>query len=117
MCTPDPPTSSRRLAIAALVPLFAVFGLAACSDEVKDVVSFAEYVGASADVLDANDLELDSDFDCEGSTATDEVTCTGSTVDGRDIVSSGENLGADDATLTVTVDGVVLYDGPLDDTP
>lgn len=111
------PTGSRRLAAAALVPLFAVFGLAACSDDVKDVLSFAEYVGASADVLDANDMEPEFDLDCDGSTTDNEVTCTGSTDDGRSIVSSGENLGADDATLTVTVDGVVLYDGLLDDTP
>ena len=107
----------RRLALVALVPLFGVFGIAACSDEADDLVSFAQYVGASADVLEANDMEPEFDIDCEGSDATNDVTCTGRTVDGLDIVSTGENLGADDATLTVTVDGEVLYDGLLDETP
>lgn len=110
-------TTGRRLAIAALVPLFGVVGLAACSDDVKDVLSFVEYAGATADVLDDNDIELDFDLDCEGSTDTNEVTCTSRTDDGRDVVSTGENLGDDDATLIVEVDGVVLYDGLLDDTP
>jgi hypothetical protein len=109
--------SRRRFAVVALVPLFGVLGLAACSDEVDDLVSFAQYVGASADVLEANDMEPDFDIDCEGSDATNDVTCTGHTDDGLDIVSTGENLGSDDATLTVTVDGEVLYDGLLDETP
>jgi hypothetical protein len=109
--------SGRRLAVVALVPLFGVFGLAACSDEVDDLVAVAQYVGASADVLEANDMEPEFDIDCEGSDATNDVTCTGQTEDGLDIVSTGENLGADDATLTVTVDGKVLYDGLLDETP
>jgi hypothetical protein len=104
--------SGRRLAVVALVSLFGVFGLAACSDEVDDLVSFAQYVGASADVLEANDMEPEFDIDCEGSDATNDVTCTGHTDDGLDIVSTGENLGTDEATLTVTVDGEVLYEGP-----
>jgi hypothetical protein len=111
------PGSSRRLAIVALVPLFGVFGLAACGDEADDLVSFAHYVVASADVLEANDMEPEFDIDCEGSDVINDVTCTGRTDDGLDIVSAGENLGADDATLTVTVDGEVLYDGLLDETP
>jgi hypothetical protein len=109
--------SGRRLAVVLLVPLFGVFGLAACSDEADDLVSFAQYVGASVDVLEANDMEPEFDIDCDGSDATNDVTCTGRTDDGLDIVSTGENLGADDATLTVTVDGEVLYDGLLDETP
>ena len=107
----------RRLAVVALVPLFDVFGLAACGDEADDLVSFAQYVGASADVLEANDMEPEFDIDCDGDDVTNDVTCTGSTDDGLDIVSTGENLGADDATLTVTVNGEVLYDGLLDERP
>jgi hypothetical protein len=98
---------------------YVVGGVASLAVDVElrfHVVRF-EYVGASADVLEANDMEPEFDIDCEGSDATNDVTCTGSTDDGLDIVSTGENLGADDATLTVTVDGEVLYDGLLDETP
>jgi hypothetical protein len=107
-------TGHRPIAIG-LVALLGIVGLAACSDDVKDVVSFVEYVGASAEVLDDNGFETDSDIDCEGSTETNEVTCTGTTTDGLTIESTGENLGEDSATLIVTVDGEVLYDGLLDD--
>lgn len=106
--------SYRPIALG-LVALLGVVGLAACSDDVKDFVSFAEYVGASAEVLDANGMEPESDIDCDGSTETNEVTCTGTTTNGLSIESTGENLGEDNATLVVTVDGEVLYDGLLDD--
>lgn len=92
-----------------------IVGLSACSDDIKDAVSFVEYAVASAEVLDANDMEPESDIDCDGSTETNEVTCTGTTTDGLSIESTGENLGEDSATLVVKVDGNVLYDGLLDD--
>ena len=113
---PDAPTRTghRRVAVA-LAALLGLVGLAACTDEVKDVISFAEYVGASAEVLDDNDIELRSDFDCEGSTDNNEVTCIGTSTEGLRIESAGENLGKDSATLVVKVDGEVLYDGLLDD--
>ncbi len=109
------PRTGHRRVFVALAALLGLVGLAACSDEVKDAISFAEYVGASADVLDDNDIELKSDFDCEGSTDTNEVTCTGTSTEGLSIESAGENLGKDSATLVVKVDGEVLYDGLLDD--
>ena len=98
-----------------LVSLLGVVGLAACSEDVKDVISFAEYVGATADVLDTNGMEPEGDFDCDGSTVTDEVTCTGTTTGGLIFSSNGIDLGENTATLVVTVDGEVLYDGLLDD--
>jgi hypothetical protein len=107
-------TSYRSIAMG-LIALIGVVGLAACSDDAKDVVSFIEYVGATADVLDANGLEPESEIDCDGSTDTNEVTCTGTTTGGLSIESTGENLGEDNATLIVMVDGKVLYDGLLDD--
>lgn len=113
---PNTPTRTRYRRVAlALAALLGLVALAACGDDVKDVISFAEYVGASAEVLDDNDIELRSDFDCEGSTDTNEVTCTGTSTEGLSIESAGENIGKDNATLVVKVDGEVLYDGLLDD--
>ena len=112
------PRSRRRAPIGAsvvvLVAMSAV-GLMACGDDVEDVISFVEYIGATGEVLDANGLEAEFDLDCEGSTDTDEVTCTGTTTDGLSIESTGEDLGNDTATLVVTVDGEILYDGLLED--
>lgn len=106
--------SYRPIAVG-LVALLGVVGLAACNDDAKDLFSFAEYVGASADVLDANDIEPKSLIDCDGSNETNRVTCTGTTTNGLSIESTGENLGEDSATLVVTVGGEVIYDGLLDD--
>jgi hypothetical protein len=113
---PSAPTRRgyRRVAMT-LAALLGLVGLAACDNDVKDVISFAEYVGASAEVLDDNNIELRSDFDCEGSTDTNEVTCTGTSTEGLSIESAGASLGKDSATLVVKVDGEVLYDGLLDD--
>ena len=101
----------------ALILLPGAMGFAACADEIEDVISFVEYVDASVDVLDANDMELKSDIDCDGSTDNNEVTCTGTTTEGLTVESTGENLGEDTATLVVIVDGGVIYDGLLDDAP
>lgn len=112
-----PKRIGSRSAAVALIAVLGVFGLAACGDDIEDVISFAEYIGASADVLDANDMEPQSDIDCDGNTDTNEVTCTGTTTEGLSIESTGENLGETTATLVVTVDGEVLYDGLLDEAP
>jgi hypothetical protein len=56
-------------------------------------------------------------MDCDGSTETKTVTCTAETSAGQSIESNGENFGEDTATLVVTVDGVILYDGLLKDAP
>ena len=101
-------------AVVVVLASFFSAGLAACSD-VKDVISFIEYIEATRDVLDANGMEPEIDIDCEGSTDTNEVTCTGQTSDGQSIESRGEDLGSDAATLVVTVDGEILYDALLAD--
>ena len=88
--------------------------IGACGDDVEDVISFVEYVGATGEVLDANGIEPESDIDCKGSTETNEVTCTGTTTEGLRIEATGEDLGEDTATLVVTVDGETIYDGLLD---
>jgi hypothetical protein len=112
-----PGRTGRQIAFVALVGLLGVIGLAACGDDVQEVISFAEYVGATADVLDANDMEPQSEIDCDGNTDTTAVTCTGTTTAGLSIESAGEGLGSDTATLVVTVDGERLYDGLLDEAP
>ena len=61
------------------------------------------------------EIEIDSDIDCDGSTDTKNVTCTGETTQGQSIESTGENLGEADATLVVKVDGEVIFDGLLED--
>ncbi|MCP4224433.1 MAG: hypothetical protein GY773_13915, partial [Actinomycetia bacterium] len=104
----------RPVSVTVLVASLFGLGLTACGDEVEDVISFAEYIGASADVLDANGMEPKADLDCDGNTDTNDVTCTGTTTDGLSIESTGANLGEDTATLVVTVDGEILYDGLLD---
>ncbi len=45
------------------------------------------------------------------------MTCTAETSAGQSIKSVGENLGEDNATLVVTVDGQVIYDGLLTEVP
>jgi hypothetical protein len=72
----------RRTAFVAIAGFLGVIGLAACGDDVDDVVGFVEYVGATADVLDANDMEQQSDIDCDGNTDTNEESCTGTTTAG-----------------------------------
>ena len=62
-------------------------------------------------------MEPEADIDCDGDTDTKEVTCTGTTNEGLSIESTGEDLGEDTATLVVTVDGEILYDGLLDEAP
>jgi hypothetical protein len=107
----------RLRVVAVLTALLAGLGAAACGDDVDELTSFAEYVGATGEVLDANGIEPETDIDCEGSTDTNDVTCTGTTTEGLSIESTGENLGEDSATLVVTVDGEILYDGLLDEAP
>jgi hypothetical protein len=86
---------------------------------VPKVIDFVEYIGATGDVLEANGSEGSSAFvmDCDGSTETKTVTCTAETSAGQSIKSVGENLGEDNATLVVTVDGQVIYDGLLAEVP
>ncbi len=84
-----------------------------------NIIDFVEYIGATGDVLEANGSEGSSAFvmDCDGSTETKTVTCTAETSAGQSIKSVGENLGEDNATLVVTVDGQVIYDGLLAEVP
>lgn len=110
----NPRRAATCASVVALVAMSAI-GLAGCGDEVEDAISFVEYIDATGEVLDANGLEAEFDIDCEGSTDTNEVTCTGTTTEGLSIESTGEDLGEEAATLVVTVDGEVLYDGFLDD--
>ena len=102
-----------------VVLLVLVVGLTACSDDVGEVIDFVEYVGATGDVLEANGIEATSafDMDCDGSSETKTVTCTGETSGGQSIESIGGNLGEDNATLVVSVDGQVIYDGLLTEVP
>ena len=104
--------------IGVVLLVFGV-GLTACSDDVGEVIDFVEYVGATGEVLEANGIEGSSafDMDCDGSTETKTVTCTAETSAGQSIESIGENLGEDNATLVVTVDGQVIYDGLLTGVP
>jgi hypothetical protein len=110
------PRVLRSIGVVLLV--FGV-GLTACSDDVGEVIDFVEYVGATGEVLEANGIEGSSafDMDCDGSTETKTVTCTAETSAGQSIESIGENLGEDNATLVVTVDGQVIYDGLLTGVP
>ena len=110
------PRVLRSIGVVLLV--FAV-GLTACSDDVDEVIDFVEYVGATGEVLEANGIEGSSafDMDCDGSTETKTVTCTAETSAGQSIESTGENLGEDNATLVVTVDGQVIYNGLLTAVP
>ena len=66
----------RVLRSFGVVLLVFVFGLTACSDDVGEVIDFAEYVGAAGEVLEANGMEGSSasDMDCDGSTETKTVT-------------------------------------------
>jgi hypothetical protein len=109
------PRVLRSIGVVLLV--FAI-GLTACSD-LGEIIDAFEYVGATGDVLEANGIEGSSafDMDCDGSTETKTVTCTAETSAGESIESNGENFGEDNATLVVTVDGVILYDGLLKDAP
>jgi hypothetical protein len=109
----------RVLRSIGVVSLVFVVGLTACSDDLGEVIDFVEYLGATGDVLEANGIEGSSafDMDCDGSTETKTVTCTAETSAGQSIESNGENFGEDTATLVVTVDGVILYDGLLKDAP
>ena len=108
-----------RVLWSIFVVLVFVVGLTACSDDVDEVIDFVEYVGATGEVLEANGIEGSSafDMDCDGSTETKTVTCTAETSAGQSIESIGENLGEDNATLVVTVDGQVIYDGLLTAVP
>jgi hypothetical protein len=109
----------RVLWSIVVVLLVSVVGLTACSDDLGEVVDFVEYVGATGEVLEANGIEGSSafDMDCDGSTESKTVTCTAETSAGQSIESTGENLGEDDATLVVTVDGQVIYNGLLTGVP
>ena len=117
--TSDTQRMKPRVLWSIFVVLVFVVGLTACSDDVDEVVDFVEYVGATGEVLEANGIEGSSafDMDCDGSTETKTVTCTAETSAGQSIESTGENLGEDNATLVVTVDGQVIYDGLLTAVP
>ena len=109
----------RVLRSIGVVLLMFVVGLTACSDDIGEAIDFVEYIGATGDVLEANGIEGSSafDMDCDGSTETKTVTCTAENSAGQSIESIGENLGEDNATLVVTVDGQVIYDGLLTEVP
>jgi len=109
----------RGLRSIGVVLLVFIVGLTACSDDIGEIIDFVEYIGATGDVLEANGIEGSSafDMDCDGSTETKIVTCTLETSAGQSIKSSGENFGEDNATLVVTVDGQVIYDGLLTEVP
>ncbi len=109
----------RVLRSIGVVLLLFVIGLTACSDDLGEVIDAFEYIGATGDVLEANGIEGSSafDMDCDGSEEAKTVTCAAETSAGESIESKGENFGEDTATLVVTVDGVILYDGLLKDVP
>ncbi|RLE11981.1 MAG: hypothetical protein DRJ28_09830 [Actinobacteria bacterium] len=113
----------RGLRFIGVVLLVFVVGLTACSNDIGEAIGeaidFVEYIGATGDVLEANGSKGSSpfDMDCDGSTETKTVTCTAETSAGQSIESIGENLGEDNATLVVTVDGQVIYDGLLTGVP
>ena len=105
----------RSLILVIVMMLFA----AACSSDVAEVLDAVEYIEATSDVLEANGFDGAStlDMDCTDTGGGKNVTCTGETASGESIQSKGEDVGADNATLVVTVDGVILYDGLLKDAP
>lgn len=105
------------LAIFGVIALLLGTGLLAACSTIDDAISFVEYIEATGDVLDANEIDANTDINCEGSTDTKTVTCTAETSDGQRVESRGENLGEDSATLIVIVGGETLYDGLLDDAP
>jgi hypothetical protein len=109
----------RVLRSIGVVLLVFVVGLTACCYDIGEAIDFIEYIGATGDVLETNGIEGSSafDMDCDGSTETKTVTCTAETSAGQSIESVGENLGEDNATLVVTVDGQVIYDGLLTGVP
>jgi hypothetical protein len=102
-----------------LVIVMMMLFVAACSSDVGEVIDALEYIEATSDVLEANGFDGASilDMDCDDTGGGKNVTCTGVTASGDSIESKGENVGADNATLVVTVDGVILYDGLLKDAP
>ena len=61
------------------------------------------------------EVKVSDDIDCDGSDETNNVTCIGDTTEGLSIESTGENLGDDDATLVVKVDGEIIFEGSLED--
>ncbi len=93
--------------------------VSACNGKVGEVIDGFGFIEATRDVLEANGLDGASTLgmDCDDTDSGKNVTCTGVTASGHPIQSKGENLGADNATLVVTVDGVILYDGLLKDGP
>jgi hypothetical protein len=106
-------------AVVALFASFFMIGLAACSSDLLEVIDAFEYIGATGDVLEANGIDGGTafDMDCDGSKEAKTVTCNGETSGGQTVKSTGENFGEDTATLVVTVDGEILYDGLLKDAP
>jgi hypothetical protein len=105
----------RSLMLVIVMMLF----VAACSSDVGEVIDAAEFIEATSDVLEANGFDGAStlDMDCDDTGGGKNVTCTVVTASGQNIQSKGEDVGADNATLAVTVDGVILYDGLLKDAP
>jgi hypothetical protein len=99
----------RSLILVIVMMLF----VAACSSDVDEVIDAAEFIGATSDVLEANGFDGAStlDMDCDDTGGGKNVTCTGVTASGQSIESKGEDVGADNATLVVTVDGQVIYEG------
>ena len=105
----------RSLMLVIVMVLFA----AACSSDVDEVLDAVEYIEATSDVLEANGFDGAStlDMDCTDTGGGKNVTCTVVTASGENVQSKGEDVGADNATLVVTVDGLTLYDGLLKDAP
>lgn len=108
-------TLLRSLMLAMMMMLL----VAACSSDIGEVIDAVEYIEATGDVLEANGFDGASilDMDCDGTASGNNVTCTGVTASGQTIESKGGDVGADSATLVVTVGGEVLYDGLLKDAP
>ena len=116
-----PAVARRTSLLGGMIVLVLVFamGLAACDSDVGEVLDAVGYINATSDVLEANGFDGAStlDMDCDDTGGGKNVTCTGETAAGESIESRGEDVGADSATLVVTVEGEVLYDGLLKDAP
>ena len=77
----------------------------------------AQQVADLASVIDVANVDSYVVITVLKGAASKTVTCTAETSAGQSIESTGENLGEDDATLVVTVDGQVIYDGLLAGAP
>ena len=77
----------------------------------------AQQVADLASVIDVANVDSYVVITVLKGAASKTVTCTAETSAGQSIESTGENLGEDDATLVVTVDGQVIYNGLLTGVP